>query len=122
MASSTCRVASMISGPMPSPRITVIVWGICVGSVQKDAGRGMPGVGSEKQPLIMPDAARACRPAAPALPGLAGQQRLHLSRPVQRHHVLVAADAGSADDDLPTHGAPGPLPHLSPSGPSVLDA
>src|SRR5690606_17731578 len=25
-ASSTCRVASMISGPMPSPRITAMVW------------------------------------------------------------------------------------------------
>src|SRR5690606_23203290 len=29
IASSTCRAASMISGPMPSPRMTVIVWVIC---------------------------------------------------------------------------------------------
>src|SRR3546814_19929410 len=74
--------------------------GHCGGSVQEDAWRGMPGVGSEKQPLIMPDAARACRPAAPALPGLAGQQRLELARAVQCHHLVVAADVGVADEDL----------------------
>src|SRR3546814_18657919 len=72
----------------------------------------MPGVGSEKQPLIMPDAARACRPAAPALPGLAGQQRLELARAVQRPHVLVAADLGVADQDLRPAGPPGQRPHL----------
>src|SRR3546814_11845329 len=106
MASSTCRVASMISGPMPSPRITVIVWGIVWGPCRRTPGGGMPGVGSEQQPLILPDAARACRPAAPALPGLAGPQRLALARAVQRHHVLVAAALGVAGAHLPHPGSP----------------
>ena len=39
MVSSTCRVASMISGPMPSPRITVIVVVIFDDSRQADATR-----------------------------------------------------------------------------------
>src|SRR3546814_20447066 len=106
MASSTCRVASMISGPMPSPRITVIVWGIVWGPCRRTPGGGMPGVGSEQQPLIMPDAARACPPTAPPLPALARQPPLDHPPPAQPHPSHVAPPDGVADPHHAPNAAP----------------
>src|SRR5690606_22830316 len=160
MASSTCRVASMISGPMPSPRMTVIVWGIVWGPCGRDAGpvdagrrrrktaayyagcgpfaptgrcsghkpnrcRGTPDTTARAAIAAIAVAAHciAARPlphaipdpmAGPgsALPGFAGQQRLELAGAVQRHHVVVAADVGVADEDLRHGGSPGQRHHF----------
>src|SRR3546814_6643839 len=90
----------MISGPMPSPRMTVMIWVIClfVPNWMRGAdGRRARGESARNY------ARRRGTDGSAAVAGIRVQQRFQLAGTMQCHQVVVAADMGLADEDL-RHG------------------
>src|SRR5690606_39829726 len=101
----------MISGPMPSPRMTVIVWFIGGCPCKRRRARGA--AWKLVQYEIMPesrgspqsDQSHGARRGRPILARVdaghgrsAAQQRFQPAVAVHRHHVVVAADVDLADE------------------------